>query len=256
MIKLVTSIMSLALTGKQKEKAEAFYNEILEVLLDKNLPFMIGGTFAFNEYTDLDRPTGDIDIKTTTKDYPRLLRALARAGFETELSEIELKWLAKVKKGDFYTDIIFAERNGLHKIDQSWLDRSRLGTVLGHEVKIEPVEELVRSKMYVQNRDRNDMIDVVNLLLKQGKSMDWNLLYQKMEPHWELLMSAVLTFIFVYPSERNNVPTFIFDKLMDNLKERLSHDPTPDKITRGLLLSNDYEVGVSKWGFQPIHTLK
>jgi hypothetical protein len=140
--------MSLALEGKKKEQAEKFYDELLNVLLKNNLPFMIGGTFAFSEYTGIERPTGDIDIMTTVDDYPQILRILSKNGFKTELSEIELKWLAKVWKDDFYTDIIFADRNGLDKIDKSWLARARQGTVLGHQVKLMPIEEMIRSKRH------------------------------------------------------------------------------------------------------------
>lgn len=246
--------MSLAVTGKAKEKAERFYDELLGVLLKNNMPFMVGGTFAFKEYTGIERPTGDIDIKTTVDDYPRLLKTLSKAGFKTEL--IEPRWLAKVYKDDFYTDIIFAESNNLHKIDKSWFKYARLGTVLGHHVKLEPVEELIRSKCYVQNRDRHDGFDVVHLILRQGKTFKWELLVSKIEPHWELLMSHILTFMFVYPSEREIIPKWVIERLVSNLKDRVSHPATKNKITRGLLLSNDYKVGVSKFGFSPITELK
>ena len=248
--------MSLALSGKKKEEAEKFYNEVFDVLLAQKVPFMIGGTFAFNAYTGLDRETGDIDIMTTVADYPKLLKTLTKAGFSTELSEIELKWLAKVHKDNFYTDIIFAERNGLNKIDESWIKRARPGEVLGHKVLLEPIEEMIRSKLYVQNRHRNDLGDVVHLILRQGGNVDWKILWEKTRPHWELLSAALLLFLFVYPSERANVPEWLVKKLVKEVEKRFDHPPTKDRVTRGLLLSNDYEVGVSKWGFQPIHELK
>lgn len=248
--------MSLALHGAKREKAEKFYNELLDILLTKNMPFMVGGTFAFCEYTGIERATGDIDIMTTQEDYPQILKLLSKNGYQTELAEIELKWLAKVKKDDFYTDIIFAERNGLEKISDDWLSRARIGTVLNHQVKLEPVEEMIRSKLYVQNRDRNDLGDVVHLLLRQGKTLNWQILWQKTEPHWELLAAAIFLFLFVYPSERNNIPSWIIENLEAKIKERFSHPPTTDKITRGLLLSNDYQVGVSRFGFQPVTSRK
>lgn len=249
--------MSLALTGREQQKAERFYDQLLNILLQKNLPFMIGGTFAFNEYTGLDRATGDIDILTTEQDYPKILKVLSDAGYKTELAEIELKWLAKVFNDDYYTDIIFAQRNGLYTITDETFKRARQGTVLGHKVKLEPVEDLIVSKCYVQNRHRSDMGDVVHLILRQGKTLDWQLLYQKMEPHWELLAAHVLFFMFIYPSERNIIPKWFIEKiLIENVQERISHPPTKTRITRGLLLSNDFEVGVSQWGFVPIQELK
>lgn len=242
---------------KSVKVAEEFYSQIIKLLLAHHLRFMVGGTHAFIEYTGINRPTGDIDIMVTQEDYPKVLKTLADAGFKVELAEIELRWLAKVhgEKG-VYADLIFAERNGLHIIDTSWLERARKGKVIGHNVLLEPVEEMIRSKCYVRNRHRHDEGDVVHLILKQGKNVNWEELLIKMEAHWELLMGNILTFLFVYPSERNVIPKWVIEQLVIKLENRLSHAPTKDRISRGLLLSNDYQVGVSQWGFRPITDLK
>jgi hypothetical protein len=249
--------MSLALSGKKKEQAEKFYDKLLTTLIRRKLPFMIGGTFAFMEYTGIERETGDIDIKIPYDDHPHILQVLSESGYKTELAEIELNWLAKVTDPNgYYTDIIYAERNGLYKVEKSWFDNAHDGTVLGHKVKLEPVEEMIRSKSYVQNRHRDDTGDVIHLILRQGKAIDWHILMEKMEPHWELLLSNVLLFLFIYPSERKLIPKWVIERLVVKLEDRISHEPTKNKITRGLLLSNDYQVGVSLWGFTPVTELK
>ncbi len=240
---------------KSKKNPEEFYNRILKTLLEKNLPFMIGGTYAFREYTGIERATKDIDIITTEEDYPRILKVLTENGYKTILHELELNWLAKVQEGDYFVDLMFAERNGLHRVDKTWLAHARQGTILGHQVKLVPVEEMIRSKAYIQNRDRHDGIDVVHLILKQGKTVNWQLLLDKMDPHWEIIAGHILTFLFVYPSERLVIPPWVIEKLIKKIQERLSHPPTKDRITRGLLLSKDYAIGVSKWGFTPIREL-
>jgi hypothetical protein len=71
-----------------------------------------------------------------------------------------------------------------------------------------------------------------------------------------LLASSILFFFFIYPSERKNVPQWLVEKLLQKATERISHEPTTNKITRGLLLSNDFQVGVSKFGFKPIEEMK
>lgn len=249
--------MSLALTGKKKEQAEEFYDKLLTTLIRKKLPFMVGGTFAFSSYTGIDRPTGDIDIMVPHEDFPNVLKGLADAGYKPELAEVELKWLAKVydDKG-YYTDIIYAERNGLYNIEHSWLEKAGEGNILGHKVKLVPIEEMLRSKSYVRNRHRDDSGDVVHLILKQGKNIDWKILMQKVDKHWELLMSDILLFLFIYPSERALIPKWVIEHLVVKLEDRISHPPTKEKITRGLLLSNDFQVGVAQWGFQPITEMK
>lgn len=249
--------MSIALTGKKREEAEKFYNELLGVLTKKKLPFFIGGTFAFNQYTGIERPTGDIDIKIPYDEYPRVLKALTDSGYKPELTEIELNWLAKVydAKG-YYTDLIFGERNGLFKIENDWFERAKSGEILGHKVLLEPVEEMIRSKSYVENRHRDDSGDVVHLILRQGKNTDWEHLLLKMNPHWELLLRHIMLFLFVYPSERQIIPNWVIERLVLKLEDRISHPATKEKITRGLLLSNDYQVGVSLWGFKPVTEMK
>lgn len=249
--------MSDALTGKKKEEAETFYDNLLSVMIKKKLPFMIGGTFAFTEYTGIERDTGDIDIIIPHEMYPEILKSLADAGYKPELPDEKDNWLAKIydKKG-YYTDLIWGERNGLHQVEESWLKKARAGRVLGHNVLLEPVEDIVISKCYIQNRHRNDTNDIVHLILRQGKDVDWKSLLQKADAHWELLMSHILTFLFVYPSERTNIPKWVIDHLVLKLEERLSHPATKSKITRGLLLSADYQVGVTLWGFKPITDLQ
>ena len=249
--------MSDALTGKKKIQAEAFYEKLLATLIKKKVPFMIGGTFAFNQYTGIGRDTGDIDIKIPYEDHPAILKTLSESGYHPELAEIELNWLAKVfdDKG-YLTDLIFGERNGLYKVDRTWFERAKPGVVLGHNILLEPVEEMIRSKCYVQNRHYHHGGDVVHLILRQGRNVDWKELMAKMNPHWELLMGHLLTFLFVYPSEREIIPKWVIEHLVVKLEDRISHPPTKEKITRGLLLSNDFQVGVSLWGFKPITELR
>lgn len=249
--------MSEPLFGKQKKRAEDFYNKLIAIMLENNLPFMIGGTFAFNQYTGLDRPTGDFDIMIPIEDYPKILKTLADNGYKTELAEIELNWLAKVTDPEgFYTDFIYAERNGLHKVKREWLQYALEATILGHQVLLEPAEEMLRSKCYVQNRHRNDEGDVIHLILRQGKMLHWERLLEKMNPHWELLMAHIVLFLFIYPSERDSIPKWIIAELMGRLVDLFSTSPPKEKITRGLLLSQDFQVGVSQWGFKPITELK
>lgn len=251
------SYMSLALSGKKKIEAEEFYDKLIAVLLKKKVEFMIGGTFAFNEYTGIARPTGDIDIKIPFESHPAVLKTLTESGYRPELAEIELQWLAKVydEKG-YYTDLIFGERNGLYKVERAWLKRANSGMVLGHKVLLEPIEDMIRSKCYVQNRHRDDSGDVVHLILKQGLNLNWEELLLKMNPHWELLMGHILQFLFVYPSERKMIPNWVIERLVLKLEDRISNPPTEEKITRGLLLSADYQVGVSLWGFRPITNME
>jgi hypothetical protein len=244
------------LNGIKKEKAEKFFGELIEILLVNNLPFMIGGTYAFSAYTGIDRPTKDMDIRCAFEDYPRILKVFSEAGLRTEISEEQ--WIAKVHHPheSIFTDVIFGEKNGLTKIDANWLKRARPGKILGHFVKLEPIEDMIRSKIYIQHRERFDGADVMNLILQYGKTLDWEFLISNIEPHWELLFAHLVNFIFVYPSEKKVIPQRLLKNYLKRAQEEFLASPQKEKITRGLLISSQYEPAVTKWGFKPIHEMK
>ena len=59
-------------------QTEQFYSNVLRDLLESDLPFMIGGGYAVNLYTQARCPTKDLDIFTTAAEFPRLLSHLQR----------------------------------------------------------------------------------------------------------------------------------------------------------------------------------
>lgn len=243
---------SLNHSAKSQKQAEDFYSRVIELLLKRKMLFMIGGTYAFSAYTGIERPTKDIDIKCAFEDYPTILKTFSDAGFKTEISEEQ--WIAKVHEAhhDFFTDVIFAEKNGLAKIDRGWLKRARDGTVLGHNVKLEPIEDMISSKAFIQQKERFDGADVINLIYKYADTIDWKFLAQKIEPHWEILFAHLVNFIFVYPSEKKTLPKWLLTEYLKR-SEKEFFEPCPDrKITRGLLISSQYEPAVTQWGFHPV----
>ena len=58
-------------------KTEQFYSSVLKDLLEARLPFMIGGGYALNLYTDGRRPTKDLDILRRLRNFRRHGRAEA-----------------------------------------------------------------------------------------------------------------------------------------------------------------------------------
>jgi hypothetical protein len=47
----------------------------------------------------------------------------------------------------------------------------------------------------------------------------------------------VILFGFIYPSERKAIPRRVLDDLARKLREQSRHDPPPDKVCNGTLLS-------------------
>ncbi|MEO8622075.1 MAG: hypothetical protein ABI625_13480, partial [bacterium] len=63
-----------------------FYRRTLHVLSDAVVPFLVGGSHAFLEYTGIVRDTKDFDIFLRSADLERAMDALSGAGYRTELT--------------------------------------------------------------------------------------------------------------------------------------------------------------------------
>jgi hypothetical protein len=65
-----------------------------------------------------------------------------------------------------------------------------------------------------------------------------------------VLLINVLNFRFVYPTERDLIPRWLYDELLERLKAQDEMPPASVKICRGRLISpTDYVIDVSEWGF-------
>lgn len=236
---------------KQKQKSEEFYGKLIDLFSKNNVPFLVGGTFAIEAYIGIGRPTKDLDFFCLAEDYPSLLRIANEAGYKAEI--LDEMWIAKIHDGRLVADVIFAERNGLEKVTDSWIKRAGEGKVIGRNVKLVPVEEMIRSKAYVQNKERFDGCDVINLILKFGKKINWKLLREKIEPNWEVLFAHLVNFSFVYPNEIEKIPRWLIDEYIQRLQKKfLTPVNKEERTTRGLLISWHYRVAIEKWGYKPV----
>jgi len=227
----------------------AFYREVLAALTTAELPVMVGGTYAFTEYTGVRRETKDMDLFCKAGDYPRIMKLLADRGCETEITDA--RWLAKVSNEDAFIDLIFSDVTGRASVDDTWFEHAPSATILDQPVLLMPLEEFIWSKAYVQDRYRFDGADINHLILKQGEMLDWHRLLQRMEQHWQLLLCCLLNFRFVYPSERRIVPKWLMYELIDRLQNQLEAPIPKDRVCRGPLLSRtQYVIDIEAWGFQ------
>ncbi|GAB3544986.1 hypothetical protein GCM10027343_20770 [Noviherbaspirillum agri] len=215
----------------------AFYRHVLEVLNASALPYLVGGAYALNRYTGINRHTRDLDIFIRRSDYERISAALAEAGYETELTFPH--WLGKIHANGVYIDLIFSSGNAIAEVDDAWFAFSAPAEVLGIPTRICPVEEIIWSKAFIMERERFDGADVVHLLRSCGGQIDWQRLFRRFEPHWRILLAHLVMFGFVYPAERGLVPVAIMDELMERLR-RETHSPAPQQdLCLGTLLSRE-----------------
>ena len=73
-------------------------------------------------------------------------------------------------------------------------------------VVIAPAEELIWHRLFISERHRHDMSDILHLLLCVGETLDWERLLARVGPHWPLLLAQLQMFSYVYPGYRSNVP--------------------------------------------------
>ena len=64
--------------------SRAFYRQAMEVLTRAQVPFLVGGAFAFVHQAGIDRSTKDLDIFVRPRDVHRLLEVCAAAGYSGE----------------------------------------------------------------------------------------------------------------------------------------------------------------------------
>ncbi len=245
------SIIAAAEPKTMGPGAEAFQTEVLRVLAGCGLPFMVAGTYAVSAYTGISRPTKDLDVFCKAGDAPRILSHFQDLGYAIEIEDE--RWIAKVRRGSDFFDIIYASSNGTVPVTEAWFADARRTDVRGIEVLLVPPTELLWSKAFIQVRHRYDGADVVHIILKQHERIDWQRLLGYMELHWEVLLTHILNFRWIYPSERNKVPRWLIDELLDRLQHQLDLPEPRMKICRGRMFSRiDYAPAVQSWGFADI----
>ena len=163
------------------DPAAAFYIEALRQLSGTGIPFLLGGAFAFSQYSRVPRDTKDIDVFVRPADCPRVLDAFSALGYETENPFPH--WLGKIRKGGHFMDVIFASGNGIARVDDLWFEHAPRADVLGMIVRLSPVEEMIWSKAFIQERERFDGADVLHLLRETGPSLDWPRLLMRFGDH-------------------------------------------------------------------------
>ena len=230
------------------EAERKVYKRALEALNAASVPFVVAGAYAIYEHTGIYRKTKDLDLFFEPEAVVAAARALKDAGFVTRLEDRH--WLAKATTGDHFVDLIYGMGNGVAFVDQGWIGQSRPGILAACPVRIAPVEELVWHRLFISERHRHDMSDIVHLILVHGDSLDWERLVARVGENWPLLLSQILMFNFVYPGYRSSVPKWVPERLLAQAASQMGRDEDKPEYTRGPLISRfSFMIDVREWGF-------
>ncbi len=237
-----------AARAKAKDKRDDFHRTSMAALQDANVPFLIGGAYVVEVYAGVSRRSKDFDLYVRPHHVDAAVDALARAGYKTEKTFPH--WLAKAGRGRDYIDLIFRAGNGLCEVDDSWFKRPQDDELLGLQVKLCSPEEMIWMKAYIMERERFDGADIAHILQSCAEKIDWQHLVRRFGPDWRILLSHLVLFGYIYPSEHGRIPAAIMDDLISRLQK---DEPTAtlERVCRGTLLSRkQYLMDVQERGFR------
>jgi hypothetical protein len=241
----MTAAAAVALDPESRD----FYVRSMALLAEADVPFLVGGAYAFARYTGIDRHTKDFDIFIKRSDLERALKALDDTGYRTEVTFPH--WLAKALQGEDFIDLIFSSGNGIAEVDDLWFKHAVTERVLGMDVQLIPAEEMIWSKGLIMERERFDGADVAHIIKNLGLDLDWHRLIFRFGKLWRVLYAHLILFGFVYPSRRSNVPQWVMEELGGRLARDLPQDDTDDKTCYGTVISRQqYLTDVQRWGFR------
>jgi hypothetical protein len=232
------------------EEEREVYRRALTVLNQAAIPYIISGLYALYEYTGIYRQTKDLDLFVEPQQVIPAARALKGAGFRLYLEQSH--WIAKAMWDEKQIDVIYGTGNGLTFIDDGWIRHSRAGILAGTQVRIAPPEELVWHRLFVSERHRSDVSDVLHLILARGDEFDWARLLERVGPHWRLLLAQVHLYDFVYPGHRPRIPQWVRRQLYDAAEAAID-EVGDDAVCQGTLISRfSYNIDVNEWGFRDL----
>ncbi len=237
-------------TASEPGWRSGFYRAAMDALQRAGVPFMVGGAYAFEQYTGIARDTCDFDVFLLREDVRRALDAMQARGWRAEPTFPH--WLGKVHHRDACVDLIHSSGSGVAVVDEEWFAHASEGAVLDRPVRLIPAEELVWSKAFVMERERFDGNDVVHILRARAERLDWDRLLRRFDRHWRVLLAHVVLFGFVYPGERSRVPASAMRVLLERLARETGEDDTARAgVCEGTLISREqYLQDLDRWGYR------
>ena len=243
-MKVMTAKRAAARTGKD----DRLHRRSVVALQGADIPFLIGGAYVVEIYAGVSRRTKDFDLYLRPQHVDLALDALKRVGYKIEKTFPH--WLAKAGRGRDRIDLIFRAGNGLCEVDDSWFERAHDDKLLDLHVKYCAPEEMIWMKGFIMERERFDGADIAHILKSCAEQLDWPHLVQRFGPDWRVLLSHLVLFGYIYPSERDKIPAAIMDDLIGRLQNE-KRTAGADRICRGTLLSRkQYLMDIHERGFR------
>lgn len=188
------------------------YRDVIEAAAWQNLRFCLGGGLAFSAYCERRRGMKDIDLFILREEKEAFIELLCGAGYEDyyDREPYDRTWIYRGYLDKVVLDLIWSLPN--HRIDvtSDWFERGLTASVHGQQVHLIPVEEVIRSKIYVLQHDRCDWPDLLNILDHQAENFNWHVLLQGLGEDARLFGALLCTYGWLNPAGARRIPPFVW----------------------------------------------
>ncbi len=182
-----------------------------EAAAEVNVPVLLGGAMALATYTGRWRNTKDIDFIVRPEHRERLIAALRKQKFEDyyHQQEYDRSWIFRGFRDGVILDVIWDLPNHRVQVDDAWFEHARAVAVKDEIAHAMPLEELIRVKLYVMQRERCDWVDVLNALAGSVEQVNWEHLVARMGRDLPLLQAVLTVFSWMSPGRARAIPEAI-----------------------------------------------
>jgi hypothetical protein len=94
--------------------------------------------------------------------------------------------------------------------DEDWFTRAPELDFLGRTVRVMPPEELIWDKLYIMQRERCDWPDILNLLHKTRRTLDWDHLLARLGEDHGLFTGLLSVYRWMCPGAAPDVPARVW----------------------------------------------
>jgi hypothetical protein len=209
---------------------------VLERARGRQIAFALGGGLAQGVYTGRLRSSKDLDIYVTPAQREAMIAVLTDCGLEDyfEVKEYVRDWIYRGHRDGNIVDVIWSMANHRAEVDERWITAGPTIELLGEQVRVIPVEELIWSKLYVLQRDRCDWPDIFNVIYCSASTLDWQHLLNRVAEDKPLVKGLLSIFCWVCPARATAIPRQVWDMLGLPLP-RVEADPSGRPSRKDLL---------------------
>jgi hypothetical protein len=112
---------------------------------------------------------------------------------------------------------------------------------------------MIFSKLFTLDRGRYDGADIAHLLRAVADRLNWRRLLERTGHHWRPLLSQLVLFGYVYPSEQARIPAWVLQELVGRLQQPETGVAASARLCRGTAFSpTEYGIDVQHWGYQDV----